>query len=262
MPDQYNRYSLLELRQYILRNLASLRATAVDPTTGAEMAPLLLGLNAQYSREDLNLRINSSLTKTSLLINAENDKIFAKEVFYDAVPGVLQYAIPPDFMQLRGLWWKNPGIAAPAKPDAYRFMSMQDNIEDPFAFTGQVGRPTFRRVGSYWQLNQDPAVFSPGINVQGIWVKYLRWNAFLSDDTDVISLNYAQVVQEIVAWDATLDCVKTQDEVVDASGIKNTLDYWNQQLEILIRNEYRPPDIRLIGPTYHYLTFSGRRGGR
>lgn len=259
MPDSFNRYSLLELRQYILRNLASVRIQTVDLITGQESGTIYLGFNQQFSAQDLNLRINSSLTKTSLLINAENDKIFAKEVFYDASPGVLQYAIPPDYMQLRGLWWKDASTPAPADPSAYRLMSMQDNIEAPYDFGGQVGRPTFRRVGSYWQLNRDPGDFSPALNVQGIMVRYLRWNAFLSADTDYISLNYAQIVQEVVVWDATVDCLKTQDEVVDMTGAKETLAYWNQQLEILIRNEYRPPNIRLIGPTYHFLTFSGRR---
>ena len=78
-------------------------------------------------------------------------------------------------------------------------------------------------MGSYWQLNRDPGDFSQGINVQGIWLRYLRWNAFLTLDTDVISLNYAQVVQEVVAWDATVDCLKTQDEVVDMAGAKDSL---------------------------------------
>jgi len=259
MPDEFNRYNLAELRAYVLRNLASLRAQVVDPISGQESGTTYLGLNAQYSAQDLNLRINSSLTKTSLLLNAENETLYAKEVFYDAAPGQVQYALPPDMCQLRGLWWKNPGIAAPASPDSYRLMSYQDEIEAPHGFSGQVGRPTWRRVGAQIVLNQDPVDFSPAINIQGIWVRYIRWERFLNDDDDYISLPYAQIVQEVVAWDATMDCIKTQDEMVDASGVATTLAYWNQQLEIQARNSYRPPEIRLIGPTYHYLTFSGRR---
>jgi hypothetical protein len=259
MPDSYNRYSLAELQAYILRNLASLRVQTVDPVTGQESGTTFLGENAQFSAQNLLIRINSSLTKTSLLINAENDKIFAKEVFYDAVPGVLLYPIPPDYMQGRGLWWKDASVPAPAPPDAYRLMSMQDTIDAPHDFGGQVNRPTYRRVGGHWQLNRDPKDFSQSINTSGIWVRYLRWNEFLVDPTDYISLPYAQVVQEIVVWDATMDCINSQDEMVDASGVAKTLAYWNQQLEILIRNEYRPPEIRLIGPAHHYLTFSGRR---
>lgn len=259
MPDEYNRYTLLELRTYVLKNLASVRIQTVDPITGQESGTTYLGLNAQFSAQTLNMRINSSLTKTSLLVNAENDKIFAKEVFYDAVPGVLQYPVPPDYMQGRGLWWKDASIKAPADPKFYKLMSMQDTIDAPHDFGGQIGRPTYRRVGEIWQLDRDPADFGQGINAEGIWVRYLRWNAFLTDDDDHISLQYAQVVQEVVVWDATMDCIKTQDEMVDATGVKETLAYWNQQLEILIRNEYRPPEIRMIGPTYVKNTFSGRR---
>ena len=128
MPDSFNRYSLLRLENKYLRNLASVRVMVVDPITGQESGTTYLGLNQQFSAQNLSKKINSSLTKTSpLLINAENDKIFAKEVFYDASPGVLQYAFPPDYMQLRGLWWNHQ--LGPRRPDAYRLMSMQDNIE-------------------------------------------------------------------------------------------------------------------------------------
>ena len=169
MPDANNRYSLLELRQYILRNLASLRATAVDPTTGQETAPLLLGLNAQFSAQDLNIRINSSLTKAWLLISAEAPQLIRKEVFFDAAPGILQYRIPPDCLDIESLWWKDASVVAPATPDNYRFMSYQEQLEGPQGFSGQQGRPTWRRVGNIVQLNRDPGDFSTAVNVQGIW---------------------------------------------------------------------------------------------
>ena len=259
MPDEFNRYSLAELRAYVLRNLASLRVQTVDPITGQESGLTYLGLNAQFSAQDLNMRINSSLTKTSLLLNAENETLFAKEVYYDADPGSVQYPFPPDMCQLRGLWWKDPGIRAPAHAHDYHIMSYQDDIEAPYGFSGQVGRPTWRRVGNFFVLSHDPKHFYNGINVQGIQVRYIHWNRFLVEDTDYISLPNAQVVQECVAWDATMDCITTQDEMVDASGIAKNLAYWNQQLEIVARNSYRPPNIRLVGPSYHYNTFSGRR---
>ncbi len=259
MPDEFNRYSLAELRAYVLRNLASLRVTTVDPISGQESGTTYLGLNAQFSLETLNMRINSSLTKTSLLLNAENETLFAKEVYYDADPGSLQYPFPPDMCQLRGLWWKDPALRAPACPDDFHIMSYQDNIEDPHEFTGQLGRPTWRRVGSFFVLSKDPKFFYNGINVQGILVRYIRWNHFLVNDTDYIDLPNAQVVQEVVAWDATMDSITTQDEMVDASGVAKNLEYWNQQLEIVARNSYRPPNIRLVGPSYHYNTFIGRR---
>lgn len=259
MPDANNRYSLLELRQYVLRNLASLRVQTVDPVTGAESGTTYLGLNAQFSQQLLNQRINSSLTKTWLLVSAENDTLFRKEVFFDAAPNVLQYRIPPDALDINGLWWKDASIQAPAKPDDYRIMSYQEQLEGAKGFGGQQGRPTWRRVGNFVQLNRDPGDFSTAINVQGIWFKYTRWNRFLINDTDYIDHNYAQIMQEVVVYDTTMECIKTQDEMVDASGIQASLAYWNQQLEILVRNAYRPPEIELRGPAHHYLTFSGRR---
>jgi hypothetical protein len=258
MPDTHGRYNLLELRQYVLRNLASLRPTTVDPTTGAETAPLLLGLNAQFSKEALNLRINSSATKTALLVNAENETAFAAEVFYDANVGQTQYAVPPDLCQLRGLWWKDASIVAPARPDDYNPMSMQDTFNNPSDFSGQVGRPTWRRVGNIFQLNQDPRDFQVGQNISGIWVKYIKWISFLVEDTDYLDFTNARIIQECIVWDATLDSVRSQEEVVDASGVEKSLAYWNQQLEIVVRNSYRPPNIRLTGPSYVKNTFSGR----
>src|SRR5208282_3510893 len=254
MPDQFNRYSLAELRAYVLRNLASLRVQTVDPISGQESGTTYLGLNAQFSEQDLNMRINSSITKTSLLLNAENETLYAKEVFYDAVPGSLQYPFPPDLCQMRGLWWKDASIAAPANPDSYRFMSYQDTLDEPHGFSGQVNRPTWRRVGGFILLNRDPRDFSPAINVSGIWVRYIRWQSFLLTDESYINMHFAQVMQEVVAWDATMDCIASQDEVVDATKVSTNLAYWLQQLEIVSRNSYRPPEIRLIGPPHHYLT--------
>jgi hypothetical protein len=193
------------------------------------------------------------------LVNAENETLFAVEVLYDANVGQTQYPVPPDMCQLRGLLWKDASISpANARPDDYNWMSYQDNIENPSDFGGQVGRPTWRRVGNIFKLNQDPGDFQVGNNPQGIMVRYIKWIQFLINDGDYLDFTNARIIQECVAWDATLDCARTQDEMVDTTGIEKTLAYWNQQLEIVTRNSYRPPNIRLIGPTYVKNTFSGR----
>lgn len=260
MPDEFGRLTLLEIRQYILRNLAALQATSVDPTSGVETAPLMLGLNVQFSADNLNLRINSSTTKVACLINANNEKIFSKEITLDAIPGVTQYELPPDFCQIRGLWWLDPSIdSSVATPENYVPMSYQDPFEDGGLITGvNFSRPTWRLVGNVVQLNQDPGDWLSGVHAGGFQLRYIQWTRFLNDDDDYLHLMYAQVAQEVIVWDVTLDCVRSQEEVVDATGVEKSLAMWQQQLEILIRNEYRPPEIRLIGPSMVKGTFSGR----
>ena len=270
MPDQFGRYNLSEMRTYVLRNLALYQAGAVDPTTGDETGTPLEGLNPQFSVPNLNIRLNSSATKVSILITAENEKVFGAEVFFDVVGrganptgvGQTKYAIPADMCQIRGLWWKAVSIqAAPFNPGVYLPMSYQDQVADNVqSWAGQVGRPTWRIVGNSIVLNEDPSRYM-GLfttNPQGLWFRYIRFNNYLVEDSDYLDFPYARVAQEIVVWDTTLDCVRTQDEVVDASGIQTTLQFWSQQLEILVRNEYRPPEMQLKGPGIVKNTFSGR----
>lgn len=259
MPDQFGRLSFQELRDYVLRNLASFGPAAVDQITGKESGIPVRGLNVQFTQDNISLRINSSTTKTALLINANNETVFAREVFFDAVPGVLQYKVPPDLLQMRSLWWLIPGSALPFSPENYVPMSYQDQMQDGGEVDGvNFSRPTWRFVGNVIQLNQDPGDFLSGIQQQGLWVKYIRWVKFLVADSDYLDLPFAQVAQEVIAWDATLDILNAQEEIVDSAAVKATLDYWNQQLEIAVRNQVRPPEIRLIGPSLIKNTFIGR----
>lgn len=259
MPDQYGRLTLAEMRSYILRNLSSYVPNAVDATTGLETGTPELGLNFQFSQQNLNLRINSSTTKASLLVIANNATTLGKEVFYDAVPGVTLYALPPDMAELRGLWWLSSGVdPVKAMPDDYVPMSYQDTMEDGPVINGlNATRPTWRLVGNSIQLNQDPGDYIAALVPQGIWFKYVRWVQFLVNDNDVLQLPFAQVLQEVIVWDATSDLLKTQEEIVDQKGIQETLQYWLAQLELVVRNQYRPPEIRLIGPAIVKTGFSG-----
>lgn len=269
MPDQWGRYSLVEMRTYILRNLTAYWTGATDPVTGLESGQPQLGQNPQFSVQNLNLRLNASATKTSILITAENEKVFAAEVFFDVIGtsnisagiGQVTYALPPDMCQVRGLWWKTPSLQTPPfNPSHYKPMSYQDQINSPEEFGGSLGRPTWRIVGPNIVLNQDPARFLGlyAVNPQGIWFRYIRFNTYLTSDTQYLDFPYARVAQECVVWDATLDCLRSQDEIVDASGVTATLQYWNQQLELMIRNEYRPPEMQLKGPGIVKASFSGR----
>jgi hypothetical protein len=231
----------------------------VDSTTGIESGTPQLGLNVQFSQQTLNLRLNASATKTALLITAENERVFSQEVFYDAIPDQFQYGIPADMCEIRGLWWRDPTLSGQDfDPGDYNLMSYQDEIQNPDDFGGQVGRPSWRIVGNTIVLNQNPGNFSKNVNEQGIWLRYVRTNTYLTEDSDVLDFPYARFSQECVVWDTTLSCIRTQDEVVDTSGIEKELAYWNQQLEILVRNEYKPPTMIMKGPGLVKNTFAGR----
>jgi len=278
VPDEFGRLTLAEIQAYVLRNLVSYQPSNVDPTTGLETGPVLLGTNQQFSEQALALRINSSITKISMLISGNNESILGKEIYYDVVPsvnntgqlGITRYAVPPDCVQIRGLWWLRPGQTPANTPSNLPFssdenyvpMSMQDTFDDGAAISGvNVSRPTWREVGNHIVLNQDPGDWTQVIVKQGIKLRYTRRMTYLVNATDVIEMPFANEAQECVVWDTTLDFLRTQEEVIDASGVEKTLAYWLSQLEILVRNRYRPPEIRFKGPPIVHSNWSGHPGG-
>lgn len=270
MPDQYGRLSRAEMQLYVLRNLAVYLPGAVNLTTGYESGTPLLGANSQFTMDNINGRLNSSLTKASRIVIAASDKLLRQEVFFDAIPEVFEYAIPPDCIQVNSLWWLDPSIdSTVATPENYSPMSMQETFTDGGLVTGvNASRPTWRIVGNVVQLNEDPGDWLQATKAQGIWFKYSKRIGYLTADTGLptsgayIQFPFANEIQEFIVWDTTLTLLQTQEESVDTTKIESSVSYWGTQISEAANQFYRPSEMQMRGPTIVANTFSGRVSGR
>lgn len=243
MPDQYGRLTRLELRDAVRRRVDGIRFT-VNQTTGDEAA-VAEQFDPLVSNEDINLFLNTAIIKRSVDVNIADNTIMADQVIIDVVTGQTEYALPEDVMFLRAVYWKpvTQSIVTIPLSTSERIMmweSDQDNDIDAALIQGFMV-PTYRRRLNMLVLNQIPEED----NTQGILIDYTKAFLTLAADDQVIETPLAQIIQELVILDATVEIVTTRMRL-DATEIRQTMAELEKRLILAVENYHAPKTIRLM----------------
>lgn len=250
MPDVSGRYTLAEMRDRVRRCIDGLRPTVslVDVTDPVTHVTVPAGtetvgpIDPLFSNDDINFFLNAGLTLLTTQLIASNEEVFADEETVDITANVMEYSLPTDCVQVRSLWWKDPHTAYTIVPATSRtFMWKVDELK-PIPPQMYNGAPTYRLNLNFFVLNEPQLVTLD--NPQGVLVRYIKKNNFLSNDGDKIETQFAWIVQECVIRSAAIELIEKRTKL-DAATLKTDLATWTGQLTAMVRNSTNPPFINL-----------------
>jgi hypothetical protein len=254
MPDVVGRYTLGEMRERVRRCVDGLRpvVSVIDMPGGpgivipAGTETANVPIDPLFSNDDINFFLNSALTLVFVDMISANEEVFADEETVDIVANVMEYSLPTDLVQVRSLWWKDPSIAYTIVPaTAWTFMWKRDEGRS-LPMEMYTGVPTYRLNLNQFVLNEPDLVVSD--NPQGVLVRYIKKNNFLSNDGDKIETQFAWVVQEVVIRLAAVELIEKRTKL-DAAALRTDLTEWVSRLTVMVRNSTNPPFINMV-PTF------------
>ena len=236
--DIAGRLSLADMRAAVRRRIDALRFTIVE---GVETD--LLQTNPLVSDQDIDLFLNTALTKRSVDVSVGDNTIMADEALIDVVADTIEYLLPDDMMFLRALYWKNDTRVLTQVPPNERFMMYENDSDEPISqqLVQSVEVPTYRRRLNMLVLNQVPQIDNPG----GILVDYTKHFLPLFSDDQIIESPLAQIIQQIVILDAVIEIV-TERMKLDATELRTTLSGLESRLEMAVLNYHAPKTIRMV----------------
>lgn len=240
MPDPLGRYSLLEMRELTRRLIDGIRPI-VDVTTGDEAAPVIL--DPLFSNKDLNFFINSAITMTFVDMVGNNEEVFADETLVDITANVLEYSLPEDLIQVRGMWWKRPSTSYTIVPKTHRLQMYKRDDASPIPHTIDNGAPSYRFMLNFFTLNEPSRVTQD--NPQGVLIEYIKIVNYMDVDDAILETQFARVMQELVVRRAAIEAIEKRTKL-DASGLYPDRDAWVERLMLMVRNFMNPATVRMI----------------
>lgn len=235
---------------------------AADPkhpdglTLGYATGPFTI--DALYPLEEVNEQLNSSLTEHYADLVASSELPFADEQEIDIIANQTEYELPADLVQLRGFWYKDPGDDRTVVPINDRiYMHMEDN-GSPLEVGFLNGAPTYRMQMNFVVLNQIPLAN----NLGGMLCRYIKWHNWLSNDSQVIETQFAQILQQCIIVGAAITLAETKQQLTVQPWV-DELSRWKERLSILVRNTINPPfAMIMVQPPQFRSNLRSRRSRR
>jgi len=261
MPDILGRLNLKEMRLAVWRNLAAVYPSSVDVATGSELLvdPMnpdtdsIISHDPLFTKQDIDRKLNESLTARSLDLIANAENTFADEETVDVVANIMEYPTPDDMAFLRGCWWKDPGIPKSQVPFSKRIFMHQVDEGSLDAIVEYNGAPTYRRQLDLIFLNEAPLQDNPG----GILFRYIKWVNHLQRDDQVLETEYARILQEIITLEAAV-WLASRKSFLDTTEMRQDLQTWENRLVIAARQSDSPP-FRYMTVRHPLSAFRRRR---
>jgi hypothetical protein len=231
--------TLLEMREAVWRNLAAIYPGSVDPVTGQSFNPRIDPL---FTKEDVDLWINESLTGHFLDVTENADEVFADEATLDVVANTPEIELPEDMAFFRSAWWKPVNYQLSQAPPSGRTFMLK--VDDPGTTTrdmvGAGSVPRYRLQLDFLVLEPVSTVDNPG----GVLVRYIKWAQHLAQDDQIIESQFARVLQECVILEAAMSGAGRK-AFLDVSPLKISYDIWRERLMVAARRYNVPTSVQI-----------------
>lgn len=236
MADWVGRYSLAEMRERVRRRIDALRCAQLDGS-GSEVA--LPDLDPTVSNQDIDYYLNYSLTSHAVEMFSDAAQVLSDQVDVDIQTGIVEYALPEDMAQLRGLWWKDPSYALMQVPPSDRVYMWEVSGAHEHE-TYMNGAPTYHRQLGMFVLNQSPRVD----NLGGVQVRYVKWFNPLLEEEQILETEFAPMLQQVLILDAAKQLLDSRYQI-DSTRLEQELMKAEARLSIAVRNSTSPPRMTL-----------------
>lgn len=237
MPDIYGRLKLVEMREQVRRKLDLLRfgINQAGEETGQQQLDRLI------SNEDLNMYLNMALARRCIDVNIADNTIMGDEATIDVLANQVEYALPADFMFLRGVYWKGVGTAFSLLPPNQRYPLLELDSDNDIAFQPSFDNmATYRRRLNAIVLNQVPQTDNPG----GLLIDYVKMMLPLLDDDQILETPLSWILQQVIMQDAAVECT-SQKLKLDTTDLRMTQGELVEQLKLAVMNYHAPKVITM-----------------